>query len=83
MHKRLDPRIFIYEPYIPCPKCKRVTFGVLMIHNTNYTKQCYECMYSESYKLPPTHKKLIYLDQFVISNITNSLDKDSPKYQKL
>lgn len=80
---KLDPKLFIYKPYTPCPKCRKVTFGILMIHNTSYTKQCYQCMYSESYKVPPIHKKLIYLDQFVISNIMNSLDKESSKYLKL
>lgn len=54
-----------------------------MVNNQSYTKKCYKCGYSETKKLPPLKKKLVYVDQFVISNIMNSLDKTSSKYENI
>lgn len=68
---KIDPSMFIRAPYEDCPKCKRTdTFGVsTSIGRDSYTKKCKECFYVESYKLPKLNKKIIYLDQFVISDM--------------
>lgn len=80
---KLDPKLFIYEPYSTCPKCKKKSLGVFTIYNQDFSLKCYNCGYSVSEKLPKIEKKLIYLDQFVISNIMNSLDKKSSKYERI
>lgn len=80
---KLDPKLFIYEPYSTCPECKKKSLGVFTVSNQSFTIKCYNCGYSSSAELPPIKKKLIYLDQFVISNIMNSLDKKGPKYNKI
>lgn len=76
----LDPRKFISEPYIECPYCGSMTFGVLDIGDYGYHRRCRQCLHptgdedSAFYRLPPITKKIIYLDQFVISNIMKALN---------
>src|SRR5690606_23970324 len=64
-------------PYKACPKCEEISFGVLLNLNDNksYFKKCHECWHEEYIKIPKLNKKIIYLDQFVISNIYKSLNK--------
>jgi hypothetical protein len=78
-----NPKLFIHTPYTICPECKKKSLGVFTIYNQSFSLKCYKCGYSSSENLPNIEKKLIYLDQFVISNIMNSLDKKSPKYKKI
>jgi len=81
---KIDPRMFIEKPYVQCPKCKKKDgFGTLMINETCFTKRCRECWYSQTYKLPPLDKKVIYLDQFVISNMMKSINDKIGKKQKV
>lgn len=72
---KIDPRIFISEPFITCPKCKKNDFGVLMISAHGYTRRCRECWYSENFRLPALSKKLIYLDQFALSEMMKAVNK--------
>lgn len=70
----IDPRDFISPPYTNCPKCKTPSsFGVLWITRDSYSKRCRECRYLEDYDLPHLSKKLIYIDQFAVSNIVKAL----------
>lgn len=80
---KIDPRIFISEPYMICPVCGKQEFGVLMISGSGYTRRCRSCWHTESFGLPPIKKKLIYLDQFVISNITKALDLSHESHLKV
>lgn len=82
---RIDPSMFIRSPYEDCPKCKRAdAFGVsTSIGRNSYTKKCKECFYVESYKLPKLNKKIIYLDQFVISDMMKSINKNVGKIGKV
>lgn len=69
-----DPRVFILPPFRGCPSCGREnTYGVLMIGATQYTRRCRECWHTDHYPLPPLGKKVIYLDQMVISHMTKVL----------
>lgn len=70
----IDPKIFINKPYIKCPKCGKKSFGVLSIYSRHYARRCFECRYDESFKLPPAPKKIIYLDQFAISEMMKSIN---------
>jgi hypothetical protein len=66
----IDPKMFILEPYSSCPKCKKAScFGVLSVGGNRYTKRCRECWFTETRILPPLNKKIIYLDQFAISDM--------------
>jgi len=70
-----DPRVFISKPYLKCPQChKPEAFGTNWISGNRFTRRCKECFYIEGYKLPKLNKKVIYLDQFVISLMMKALN---------
>lgn len=72
-----DPRDFIRPPYWSCPHCKAEnSFGVLSIHEKQYSRRCKICMSTSDYPLPHIQKKIIYVDQFVISNMMKAIDPD-------
>ena len=45
-----------------------------MICNRHYVRRCIDCSFDESLPLPEIKKRIIYLDQFVISNMMKELD---------
>lgn len=77
---RIDPRMFIHPPYITCPHCGKERFGVLWIGASGYARRCSECLLpgpnepSACYSLPKLHKKIVYLDQFALSNMMKALN---------
>jgi hypothetical protein len=83
----ITPKMFISPPYIKCPKCGKNSFGILMICNHHYNRRCAECFYPEGhepamrYPLPKLSKKVIYLDQLVISNMMYALNPKSRAFQ--
>ncbi len=85
---RIDPSIFISPPYKKCPKCGKDSFGVLSIFKSHYTRRCKECFYPrgdqkpEIFYLPVLQKKIIYLDQFAISNMMKILNPNTKAYSK-
>lgn len=85
---KFDPSIFISPPYIKCPRCGKNSFGILMICDDHYLRRCKECFYPQgnepaaSYLLPKLSKKIIYVDQFAISNMMKALNPQTRAYQK-
>ena len=85
---KFDPSIFISPPYIKCPKCGKKSFGILMICDHHYCRRCKECFFprggepAASYPLPELDKKIIYVDQFAISNMMKALNSQTEPYQK-
>jgi len=71
----IDPRIFIHPPYERCPQCRQQSYGVLTIAKNSYSRRCRECWRTAHYGLPDLTKKIIYLDQFVISNMMKALNE--------
>ena len=70
-----DPKILIRPPYSDCPKCReKDSYGILSIESDYYSRRCKKCWYDESYPLPNLTKQIIYLDQFVISNMMKSIN---------
>ncbi len=81
-------RIFISDPYKDCPnsQCRaKNAFGVFMpiSESRTYSRECVECGYQESFELPKIEKKIVYLDQFVISNLIKLLDKSHPSHREI
>jgi hypothetical protein len=78
-------RDLISGPYIQCPECSRSTFGVFVsIAGTNgYSRECTECGHQKGFPLPKIKKKVLYLDQFVISNLIKLLDKDHKSHETI
>lgn len=82
--------MFINPPYIKCPKCGKDTFGILMICAHHYCRRCSECYYphpsrgehGEIYSLPDLDKKIIYIDQFSISNMMKFLNPQTKGHKR-
>lgn len=60
---------YIKAPYRACPDCGEDAFGVFSIERESYKRKCRACGHTATFELPSVHKKLIYLDQFAVSNI--------------
>ena len=69
-----DPRMLITGPFHPCPSCGQPQLGTLSVSDNVHTRRCRSCFHTESNRLPPLHKKMIYLDQMVLSGIAKELD---------
>lgn len=77
----------ISGPYKECPSCKRPkSFGVFMpiSGSGSYTRECAECHHEEHIKLPKLKKKkIVYLDQFIISNLIKLLDTSHSSHERV
>jgi transcription elongation factor Elf1 len=81
--KIIDPKNFILPPFYTCPKCKKQQcFGVLSVYENSYIRRCRECWFTKNFLLPSVTKKIIYLDQFAISNISKLLDPNIDEKRK-
>lgn len=56
-----------------------------MIPGQSYTRRCKECLHTQTWPLPIPVKKLLYLDQFFVSNVAKLRDPKLPtaKRQRL
>jgi hypothetical protein len=79
---KFTPDMFINEPYTICPNCKTNNLWVLMVSWKYCSQRCKKCFYDDWFELPQINKKIIYLDQFVVSNLMKSIDKSHPSYWK-
>ncbi len=83
---KISRDIFISGPYKKCPSCKtKDSFGVFMTiaGNDSYQRECRDCRHTENYKLPLIKKRIVYLDQFILSNLLKLLDSDHPSHEKV
>lgn len=64
-----DPRMLVTGPLHPCPRCGKVEFGTLSVTDNVHSRRCRHCFHDQQERLPPLAKKLIYLDQMVLSEI--------------
>jgi hypothetical protein len=76
--KRFDPRDLISPPWETCPACGKDKFGGSIISGSRLMRRCRDCWHKQDYGLPKLQKKIIYLDQFVISNVMK-LDNPATK----
>lgn len=67
--QKLDPRDLISPPWTLCPKCGKQEFGISIISGSSLMRRCRDCWHKQDYRLPALRKKIVYLDQFVISNL--------------
>jgi hypothetical protein len=61
--------MFELPPFRKCPQCKKESFGTLSVAGNNVTKRCKDCRYSHDEILPDVDKRVIYLDQFAVSEL--------------
>ncbi len=77
--------MFVNPPFIACPYCGKDTYGISVIGDNEYYRRCSDCQRPygweqvDGYPLPSLKKKVIYLDQFVISNILKAFNHELSK----
>ena len=69
-----DPLGLIRPPYGPCPNCGQKSVGRVGIYGDRCLRRCRDCGRSTDWELPTLQKKLIYIDQFALSNMMKSLN---------
>lgn len=67
--------MFELPPFRKCPRCKNESLGTLSVGDTMATKRCKDCRYSHGEVLPDVDKRVVYLDQFVISELYKTKTK--------
>lgn len=76
------PDIFIHWPYSECKNCWSKRLWILSIYWNVCNKKCTECFENQSKILPKIKKKVIYIDQFAISNMMMSINLIHPSNKK-
>ena len=62
--------MFERAPFEACPKCRAPgSFGILSAGGSTLQRRCKTCRYGHSEVLPDLDKKVVYLDQFAVSEI--------------
>src|ERR1700733_1879651 len=62
--------MFERAPFEACPKCRAPgSFGILSAGGSTLQRRCKICRYGHSEVLPDLDKKVVYLDQFAVSEI--------------
>jgi len=62
--------MFERPPFEFCPNCKKPDgVGILSVGGNLLTMRCRSCRYIKTEPLPALDKKVIYLDQFAVSNL--------------
>jgi hypothetical protein len=67
--------MFEIAPFRKCPRCKSESFGTLSVGGNRVTKRCKECRHSHDEVLPDVDKRVIYLDQFAVSELYKTKTK--------
>lgn len=85
---KISRRDFISGPYKNCPNPECLaenSFGVFMpiSESRSYSRECIKCWHKEHFDLPKIKKKIVYLDQFIISNLVKLLDKSHPSHKQI
>ena len=85
---RISAKDFIRPPYIKCPNCGENYFGILIVQENRYHRRCARCYYPKSsessavFPLPTLSKKIIYLDQFAVSEMMKALNPRTKAFKK-
>ena len=72
---QFDPREMILGPYTVCSACGEDALGTESIDRNQLVRRCRNCLGGASVeRLPLLHKKIVYLDQMVLSNLAKAID---------
>jgi hypothetical protein len=77
---QLDPRQLVHGPFVTCPNCGSNEFGIYQVGVEMYSRRCRQCWFKGSFPLPPLSRKVVYIDQFAISNMMKTLNARSPRH---
>jgi hypothetical protein len=81
MPLQFDPRDLVHAPFEACPHCGAAEFGVYSVNGHSYERRCRQCWHRGTYYLWPLSKKIIYIDQFAISNMMKTLNRKHPRHE--
>jgi hypothetical protein len=79
MSLRFDPRLLISGPFKTCPHCGAEEFGILGVGHEMYTRRCRACWFKAHGALPPLSRKVVYIDQFAISDRMKTLNAEQTR----
>lgn len=71
---RLDPRELVTAPFRSCPNCAADEFGVYAVWSQSYSRRCRRCWHKGDFPLWRLARKVVYIDQFAISNMVKALN---------
>lgn len=80
MSLRFDPRLLIGGPFQTCPNCGAEEFGILGVGHEMCTRRCRACWFKAHMALPPLSRKVVYIDQFAISDMMKTLNAEHPHH---
>jgi len=85
---KISRQDLISGPYQKCPNLQCLTenaFGMFIPieGSKTYMRECIQCGHQKNFDFPKIRKKILYLDQFVISNLIKLLDKSHPSHKKI
>lgn len=72
------------SPFVACPYCGEIAFGIAVVGRNRYTRRCRSCFRPKGRErhiaclLPSLSKKIIYVDQMAISNMMKAIHPDTP-----
>lgn len=75
-----DRRMFVHGPFRTCPRCGSEEFGVFQVGGEGYSRRCRSCWFGSSFPLPRLSRKVVYIDQFAISNMMKALNAKHPRH---
>jgi hypothetical protein len=78
-----DVRDLIMRPYRHCRSCGCETLGLMSVGPSSVHRRCATCLESASSPLPEIVKKVVYLDQFAVSDMMKTLDPASPSHGRV
>jgi hypothetical protein len=81
----LKPSDFIRPPFKRCPQCGEDSYGIWAIAPEHYLRKCKRCLHpagsAETFALPPLHKKVIYLDQLLVSEMMKAANANTKAHK--
>ena len=72
-------------PFRECPLCRAPRYGVAILFGgeRSYERRCLACGYDELCEFPVLSKSIVYVDQFLISNVAKLLDPESRAVERV
>ncbi|MBX7186954.1 MAG: hypothetical protein K1Y01_17575 [Vicinamibacteria bacterium] len=72
-------------PFRECPLCKAPRYGVVILFGgePSYQRRCLACGYDDVCEFPALSKSIVYVDQFLISNVAKLLDPESRAVERV
>ena len=81
----LKPKDFIQPPFKRCPRSGEDSYGIWAVAPDHYLRKCKQCLHptggGEPFPLPRLQKKVIYLDQLLISEMMKAANANTKAHK--